>query len=105
MMRIKLSRLFRFPSASVIGREGDVTRVRVEGLVCDRVCAMRAQRALASLDGVREVHVDFARGEARVRGAPHEAGAYEAAVRRVVLGKPLRRALERVAHVGRREAA
>ena len=95
-MRIKWHRLLTNPTTHVESQEGEVTRLRIDGLVCSSVCAVRSKQALLRLDGVRRVAVDFETGVAVVEGRPHDAAAYERAVTGVVAGKPLRRALERL---------
>jgi copper chaperone CopZ len=94
-MRIHLHRLSRAPKATVERVTGDVTHLRIDGMACDAICATRTQRALAALDGVEDVHVDFEHGTAVVRGAPRQAEEYDRALGRVVTAMPLRRAIER----------
>jgi hypothetical protein len=96
-MRLQLRRLLTNPRTRILSRDGDVTRVQVEGLVCDRVCAARTASALRRVDGVRDVCVDFDTGVATVIGAPAPAVAYERAVTSAVAGRPVRRLIERVA--------
>jgi hypothetical protein len=98
-MRIKWHRLLANPTTHVESQEGEVTRLRIDGLVCSSVCAVRTKQALRRLDGVRRVTVDFETGVAVIEGRPHDAAAYERAVTGVVAGKPLRRALERVSRM------
>ena len=98
-MRIKWHRLLTNPKTHVDSQEGDVTRLRIDGLVCSSVCAVRSKQALRRLDGVRRVTVDFETGMAVIEGRPRDAAAYERAVTGVVAGKPLRRALERVSRL------
>jgi hypothetical protein len=87
------------PTTRVESREGDVTVLRVDGLVCDTVCAVRTREALEALPGVRAVTVDYDTGTARIEGAEHEADAYERAVTGAVAGRPVRRAIEHIAQV------
>jgi copper chaperone CopZ len=84
------------PTTRIESVDGDVVRLKVDGLVCSSVCAVRTKRALEEIDGVRRVSVDFERGEAVVEGAPQPAEAYDRAVTGAVAGKPFRRALEAV---------
>ena len=98
-MRIKWHRLLTNPTTHVESQEGEVTRLRIDGLVCSSVCAVRSRQALLRIDGVRHVDVDFETGVAVMEGRPHGAAAYEGAVTGVVAGKPLRRALERVSRL------
>lgn len=94
VMKLRLSRLLSYPRTRVIERHGDVTRIAIDGLVCSSVCAVRSRQALARLDGVRRVHVDFDGGVATVEGPPADDAAYQRAIDGVVAGKPLRRALD-----------
>jgi copper chaperone CopZ len=95
-MRILWHRLRANPTTRVLSRDGDVTRLKVDGLVCDAVCAARTKRALEQIGGVRSVTVDLDSGVAAVVGARVGDGAYERAVASVVVGRPLRRIIERV---------
>ena len=95
--RFKWHRALVNPTTHVESVKGDVTVLRVDGLVCSSVCAVRTKRALASLPGVRRVDVDFDAGVARIEGAPQPPEAYERAVTSVVAGKPMRRMIEWVA--------
>lgn len=104
-MRILLHRLLERPRVRVIAREGDVTRLRVEGLVCDAVCARRTASALRGVDGVRDVRVDFASGTAEVVGPPAAEAAYDPAVQRVVAFGFARRWFAAVARTGGRRVA
>ena len=105
-MRIRWRRVLVNPTTRVESREGDVTVVRVDGLVCDTVCAVRTREALAALPGVRAVTVDYDAGTARIEGATHDPSEYERAVKGAVTGKPVRRSLEHLAQLfqRRREA-
>ena len=98
-MRIRWRRLLTNPTTRVLSRDGETTRLEVRGLVCDTVCAGRTKQALASLPGVRRVHVDYDRGIATIEGAAHPGEVYERAVTGVVAGRGLRGALERISHV------
>ena len=101
-MRLHLHRLLTNPRTRVLSRDGEVTRLQVAGLVCDRVCAARTASALRKIDGVRDVRVDFDSGVAMVRGTPAPDEAYERAVASVVAGRPVREAIERFARALRR---
>lgn len=96
-MRLRLHRLLTNPRTHILSREGDVTRVQVDGLVCERVCAARTAAALRRIEGVRLVRVDFETGMATVTGAPVTDEAYERAVGSVVIGRSARRVIERIA--------
>lgn len=95
-MRIFIHRLLRYPRAQVQTRDGDATRLRIQGLVCDSVCAARTKRALEALPEVERVQIDFERGEATVYGRPHGDDVYRRAIDRAVAGKRLRRWIERL---------
>jgi copper chaperone CopZ len=94
-MRIHLHRLLTSPKVRVQSVESDVTHLTIEGLACDTVCAARTRGALERIDGVREVTVEFETGSATGVGAAQDPRMYERAVQAVVVGMPLRRALER----------
>ena len=79
-MRIRWRRLLTNPTTRIESRDGDVTQLRVDGLVCDTVCAVRTAEALRELPGVRAVSVDYDAGIATIEGDPHDAAAYERAV-------------------------
>jgi copper chaperone CopZ len=96
-MRILWHRLLRNPTTSVESIDGDVTRLRIDGLVCDSVCAARTRRGLLALEGVERVSVDLDSGIATITGARQAPEAYERAVTSQVAGKPLRRLIERAA--------
>lgn len=100
--RFHWRRLLTNPTTHIESVEGDVTRLRVDGLVCSSVCAVRTKQALRRLDGVRRVSVDFDSGIATIEGVPHDAATYERAVTAAVAGKPVRRAIERIARAVRR---
>ena len=95
--RFKWHRALVNPTTHILSVDGDITRLRVDGLVCSSVCAVRTKQALRGIDGVRRVTVDFDSGIATIEGAPHDATINECAVPSVVAGKPLRRAIERIA--------
>ena len=96
-MRIRWRRLLTNPTTAIESREGDVTRLRVDGLVCDTVCAVRTRQALSAMPGVRRVSIDYDAGIATIEGEAHDAAAYERAVAVAVAGRPLRRAIEAAA--------
>ena len=93
-MRIFWRRLLTAPSVRVLSSEDDTVRLKVEGLACDGVCAVRAQDALRRVPGVRDAIVDFDSGIATVVGTPTDAAVYDRAVKRVVAGMGLRRVVE-----------
>ena len=90
-MRLHLHRLFMAPTVHVESADTERTSLRIDGLVCDDVCAVRSQRALSQLPGVTHVSVDFERGVATVEGSPHGEADYQSALDSVVAMKPLRR--------------
>lgn len=94
-MRLNLRRLAHEPAVRVLSREGEETRLRIDGLVCDAVCARRSSAALRRLPGVTGVAVDFRAGTAVVRGTHHPEAAYHRAVQGQVAGLALRRLLAR----------
>ena len=96
-MRILWHRLLTNPTTRIESVDGDVTRLRVDGLVCDQVCAVRTKHALRALPGVRRVSVDLDSGIATIEGDPQRPETYERAVTAVVAGKPLRRLIESTA--------
>ena len=96
-MRIKLRRLLTAPRTRIESVDGETTRLRVDGLVCDSVCAVRTRRAIEAIDGVRGASVDFDTGIVTVEGTPAGADAYEHALRGAVGGMRLRRLIEIVA--------
>jgi hypothetical protein len=105
-VKIKLRRLLTNPKTRVLSRDSDVTRLQVEGLVCDSVCAVRTRQALLAIDGVTDVAVDFETGVATVHGRPNSDEEYDRAVTGVVAGGGLRGFIERVASLlGRRPQA
>jgi copper chaperone CopZ len=101
-VRIIWRRLLTNPTTHIASRDGDVTRLQVDGLVCDKVCAVRTKQALEELPGVRSASVDLDTGIATIEGAPLDADTYERAVTGAVVGKPLRRAIERMHRALRR---
>jgi heavy-metal-associated domain-containing protein len=107
-MRIRWRRLLTNPTTRVESREGDTTRLRVDGLVCDSVCAVRTADALRALPGVRSVTVDYDAGVATIEGEALPPESYERAVTRAVAGRGVRRVMEHLAdalHLSRRDAA
>ena len=90
-MRLHLHRLFTSPNVRIESADKDRTLVHIDGLVCDDVCAVRSERALSQLDGVRSVSVDFETGVATIEGSPHAEADYQRALDSVVAAKPLRR--------------
>jgi copper chaperone CopZ len=92
------------PRATILSADGDTTRLRIDGMVCDAVCATRTRRALLAVAGARDVRIDFASGTAEVDGPPQAQAAYERALRRVVVGGVLRRTVERLHRTLRRAA-
>lgn len=101
-MRIKWARLLSAPKVTAVQRDGETTRLSVEGIVCDEVCARRTEHALAAMPGVTSAQVDFEAGTAVVVGTAHDRRAYDAAIRHVVAGHRLRRLIQRVARVRER---
>ncbi len=98
-MRIRWRRLLTNPTTHIESRVGETTRLRVDGLVCDTVCAVRSAEALRALPGVRRVSIDYDAGIATIEGDEQDAAAYERAVTGAVAGKRVRRAFEHVAGV------
>jgi hypothetical protein len=96
-VRIRWRRLLTNPTTRVESQLGGVTRLRVDGLVCDTVCAVRTAEALRALPGVRSVTVDYDSGVATIEGDAQPAEAYESAVAGAVAGRRVRRAVEHVA--------
>src|SRR5438105_7836063 len=90
-MRLRLRRLLDYPTARVESTDGNETRIKIEGLVCDNVCAIRTQQAFSKLPGVQAVAVDFEAGIATVEGRPQTEADYQRALDSVVAMKPLRR--------------
>ena len=95
--RFKWHRLLVNPTTQIETQDGAVTTLKVDGLVCSSVCAVRTKQALLELDGVQSVKVDFDTGVATITGRAHDAAAYERAVTGAVAGKPVRRLIERIA--------
>ena len=104
-MRILWHRLLTYPTTRVLSRDGDVTRLQVEGLVCDSVCAVRTKQGLRGIEGVRHVSVDFETGVATIIGAPAADAEYERAVTSQVAGRGIRRLIERIDGRVRRRTA
>ncbi len=98
IVRILWHRLLVNPTTRVLSRDGDVTRVKVEGLVCDRACAARTREGLSRIEGVTDVRVDLDSGVATVIGPPASDQDYERAVTSMVAGRSVRRAIERIAN-------
>ena len=95
-MKLRLDRAFAVPTAHVLSSEDGVTRVQIEGLICDDVCAARSKLALERIDGVRRAEVDFRSGIATVEGRAASEATYQRAIDSVAAAKPLRRALARI---------
>lgn len=93
-VKIKWRRLLVEPRTYVQEVDGDRVQLRIDGLVCSDVCAVRSRDALQSIEGVTDVEIDFETGIATIHVAPAEAATYDRAVRGVVVGGPARRALE-----------
>jgi copper chaperone CopZ len=103
-VRIIWRRLLTNPTTRIESQSGERTRLKVEGLVCDEVCAVRTKQALEALPGVHSATVDLDTGIATIEGQAHTADAYECAVTRAVAGKPVRRVIERIHRAGRPSA-
>ena len=95
-MRIIWRRLLTNPTTRIESQSGELTKLQVDGLMCDDVCAVRTKQALEALPGVRSATVDLDTGIATIDGQAHDAVAYERAVTGAVAGKPIRRAIEHV---------
>jgi hypothetical protein len=95
--RFKWRRLLVNPTTRVESTVGEVTTLKVDGLVCSSVCAVRTRGALEQLEGVRRVSVDFDSGVAVIEGPPLAADVYERAVTGAVAGRPIRRMIELLA--------
>jgi copper chaperone CopZ len=104
-MKIIWRRFLTNPTTRIVSIDGDIVRLRVDGLVCSSVCAVRTRQALRRIDGVRRVSVDFAQGIATIEGKPADAATYERAVTDAVAGKPMRRLIERAAGLLQRSPA
>ena len=102
-LRLYLSRLLTVPAVRVIERGEGRSLVAVDGLVCE-TCADRASRALADVEGVRDVEIDLDRGVASVEhdGELPRLTAMQSAIDRVSVALPVRRLLARL--VRRRSA-
>lgn len=92
-MKLRLDRAFAVPAARVLSSEDGVTRVQIEGLICDDVCAARSKQALERIDGVEHVELDFRTGVVTIEGRAAPEAAYQRAIDSVAAAKPLRRAL------------
>lgn len=78
---------------------GDRVEVELPGLLCN-VCASRAHSALSRIEGIEEVRIDLDTATATMRLSPGAAvsrACLQWALERVVVGMPVRRALERLA--------
>jgi len=93
-MRILWHRLLTAPAVHIESVKGETTLVRVDGVVCDRVCAVNTKKALEGVEGVRRVTVDFDRGLATVEGVPQSQAKYQRALDGVVSGGGVRRFIE-----------
>ena len=58
-MRLIWKRLLQAPKVHIVSRDGETTMLRVDGVVCDKVCAVWTKQALVGLPGVRSVNVDY----------------------------------------------
>ncbi|MBI5288196.1 MAG: cation transporter [Chloroflexi bacterium] len=101
-VRFKWGRLLVNPTTRVEAQDRELTTLRVDGLFCSDVCAVRTRQALERLDGVERVSVDFEAGVATIVGQPHEAATYERALTGAVAGRGVRRLIERLAMAIRR---
>jgi len=91
------------PRVRVLERHGDVARLRIDGIVCEDLCAVRAARAIRDVEGVRDATIDFEAGVATITGGPADTAAYQRAIERVVVAPGLRRWLARTTRaLGRR---
>ena len=104
--RIHPARLLVAPRLDVASADdecaGQVT-VTIRGLVCG-VCAARTRAALLATPGVAAASVDLEGGTATLRLRPGtiiDAAALQRSLDRVVLGRPARRGIERVAVAAR----
>ena len=97
-LHIHPSRLASAPAAHILSTTSDITRVRIDGLVCG-VCAARTRTALERLPGVRSVHVNLETGTALIECDPSDIHTInrrdlDAALHSVVLGMWARRLIE-----------
>ena len=103
---LHLSRLLTAPAVRPLARGEGRAVVAIDGLVCG-LCAARARRALAGVEGVRGVEVDLDRGVAAIEcgaeGPP--ASELRAALEGVVIGMGARRWVARLAGWRRGAAA
>jgi hypothetical protein len=97
-MRIRPARLLAYPHVRLVARGADRTHLQIDGLVCDRVCGVRAGEALRRLPGVTAVAVDFEHGVATIEGDAIDIAECERAVDAVVSAKGVRRLLHRLSH-------
>jgi len=98
---MRLSKLFVTPNVILRVRTPDrVTEVRVEGFLCERLCVLRVQGALAKLPGVERV-TSYPRSGTFV--VQHRGTLEPEAVRAAVLGKVVllwaRRLLVRLGYI------
>lgn len=102
-LHIHPSRLRTAPAVRAIERGEGSTTFAVDGLVCG-LCATRTRTALASVEGVRNVAVDLERGLAEVEheGDLPRPAVLQDALDRTVIALPVRRLIDRLAHLGRR---
>ena len=96
-MHIIWRRLLTSPATRVESIDGDITHLKVDGLVCDTLCAARTRDGLLALDGVDDVIVDLDSGIATIRGQRHSPDEYDRAVMKQVAARPLRRFIEWIA--------
>jgi hypothetical protein len=95
--RVKWRRALVNPRTHVEAQDATITRLRVDGLVCSTICAVRTKDALSALPGVTAVTVDFEAGVATIEGPAHDPSTYDRAVTGAVAGKPVRRLIEHLA--------
>ena len=102
-LHIHPSRLRTAPAVRAIERGDDRTTFAVDGLVCG-LCAARTRTALTGVEGVRSVEVDLERGVAVVEheGDLPRPSVLQGALDRTVIALPVRRLIDRLAHLGRR---
>lgn len=97
-LHIHPSRLASAPAAHVLSTTSDITRVRIDGLVCG-VCASRTRTALERLPGVRHAHVNLETSTATLELDSQNVHSInsrdlDTALRTVVLGMWARRLIE-----------
>ena len=102
-LHIHPSRLRTAPAVRAIERGDGSTTFAVDGLVCG-LCAARTHTALAGIEGVRSVEVDLERGVAEVEhdGDLPRPAVLQDALDRTVIALPVRKLIDRLAHLGRR---